>query len=404
MTLEWSHLVPLPTQQRFWFGPVVADDLPTGALVEEIDRSMTETTTGWPLLLLEARLVVSGVPCQVRLAAFYTFGQHGAHALVRAETQEDLDTARPELQRILLEGRPDFRGPLVSIEQFLGAQVLPEHIPAHADARAAQLLERLMIDRPDSEALLTVLGELDALSEPGPLTIYARGRVLDALGQRDRALECFEEAAAKDPGLAEAHHARGLAYSDLGREGDALAAWEQAIASDPRHIDSRYNAGKARYRRKEFGVALAHWRTAGALAPDDFAIAQKILLAEHALDRDAADSRARLLDIRSRSGDPAIQEQESFVFDQFDVDGRQVLAHEPFPDAARTPADVYRFTVRGEADTVVKIETSELGRRKGTPFVVSLTYEGVSRTVGAMAALPPYPEIRELVRSLIRRP
>jgi tetratricopeptide (TPR) repeat protein len=272
------------------------------------------------------------------------------------------------------------------------------------DIQAAEIDRRVRSQPAASAAFTAALAEIDALPEPGPVTAIIRGRLFVDLGLMLDAAKAFEQAVALAPDLADAHYELGLAYAYAGREGEALRAWRAAAEADPRHFDALFNAGQAHYNRGELEAALEMWRRAVDVDPQSFDALKKVVQAEVALGRDAAETRARLFEVWRASPRADVRGQRFYVFDQLDVEGMRVMALQPLADPMPKDADVMAFAVEGAPGRTVmqvRIETSEYGRERGTPYVISVTSGAGYRVVEGLPALPPYPELREKIRALV---
>ena len=86
-------------------------------------------------------------------------------------------------------------------------------------------------------------------------------------GETAAARRHFEEAAWRDPGLAEAHHQLGLLAAAQGRLGAAAAGFAAAVAANPLHFGALAGAGHAALRLGRVGEAEALYTRALALHP-----------------------------------------------------------------------------------------------------------------------------------------
>lgn len=186
-----------------------------------------------------------------------------------------------------------------------------------------------------------------------------------------------------------------------------MAAWEAAAAIDPAHVDALFNAAQAHYNRKEPAAALALWQRARLAAPDDLEVRKKIVQAQHALGRheEAQQTTAELVSAWRNSDDPRVKQQREFAVDQLDVAGVHVIAYATFDPPPTGFATLFTFRVldgRGKiAPIVVKLETSEVAREAGTPFVLSLDSHGKYQVVGALKSLPPHAELMDIASKLV---
>ena len=96
----------------------------------------------------------------------------------------------------------------------------------------AELIDGILLE---SEAFLALgdhddevralLAELDGCSIDDPTTLCRAGDQYALLGDLDQAVRRFEEAVARDPACADAHHGLGLIYETQGRDQDRLRAF-----------------------------------------------------------------------------------------------------------------------------------------------------------------------------------
>jgi len=87
-----------------------------------------------------------------------------------------------------------------------------------------------------------------------------RGTALARRGRMDEAAALFEQAAAADAGLAEAHYNLGIARRALGRGAEAEACWRRALALKPEFAEARINLGALLLERGEHAAAAAEFR------------------------------------------------------------------------------------------------------------------------------------------------
>jgi tetratricopeptide (TPR) repeat protein len=86
--------------------------------------------------------------------------------------------------------------------------------------------------------------------------LIGKGRALLNLQQPAEALACFEEAAALDPGNAEAFIKKGMALEKLSRWNDAINAYDQAIDADSSDTLAYLYKGGVLSRLEHFDAAL----------------------------------------------------------------------------------------------------------------------------------------------------
>jgi tetratricopeptide (TPR) repeat protein len=171
-----------------------------------------------------------------------------------------------------------------------------KHQPRHADA--LHLLGLIALQAGDPRLATEWLGRSLAVDGTSAPAHCNQGSAFQALGDLDRALDCYRRAILLDPGFAEAHfnhgvvehllnrpslavvsqnaaialkpdfvaayYRRGLALQDLDQPEAALASYDQAIRLEPAHAEAYLNRG----------IVLRHLnRSAAALASYDRALA-----------------------------------------------------------------------------------------------------------------------------------
>jgi tetratricopeptide (TPR) repeat protein len=91
--------------------------------------------------------------------------------------------------------------------------------------------------------------------------------VLRELGRTREAVESFDQALARNPDSADAHHGRGVALRELGQLTDSVAAFDRAIALKPNHAQSHYDRAAALREMGRSEAALEGYDRALALRP-----------------------------------------------------------------------------------------------------------------------------------------
>ena len=99
--------------------------------------------------------------------------------------------------------------------------------------------------------------------------IATSGEVLFDLGRPQDALAAFDQALARNPGIAAAWNNRGLALNQLGRHGEALDSFARAAKLAPGAVEPHNNHGDTLRRLYRHGEALMSFARALALDPDD---------------------------------------------------------------------------------------------------------------------------------------
>jgi tetratricopeptide (TPR) repeat protein len=72
-----------------------------------------------------------------------------------------------------------------------------------------------------------------------------KGFALNGLRRREEAISCFDQALAIDPRLGMAWNNKGIALAGLGRREEAIGCYDQALAMDPRYATAWNNKGNA---------------------------------------------------------------------------------------------------------------------------------------------------------------
>lgn len=115
-----------------------------------------------------------------------------------------------------------------------------------------------LIERPEDAQALRGLAQL----------LSARGYALQGRGELEAAIECYEEALALDPSLAQAHNNLGNAYKACGRTREAVASYRDAIAADDALAEAHLNLGTVLHEAAQIDEAARCYRTALELKPD----------------------------------------------------------------------------------------------------------------------------------------
>jgi tetratricopeptide (TPR) repeat protein len=152
------------------------------------------------------------------------------------------------------------RGFLADAEQTLrrGLEIAPDRATLHADL-AGVIMGRVSGESLDgdpnaptdearrsaAQAALVELREAAKLNKSLPHLFTRIGALYDLLGQQEDARLAFEEAAAIDPGDAEARYLLGSLYLSQRRPQDALAQLESAVELEPLAVSFRLNLATA---------------------------------------------------------------------------------------------------------------------------------------------------------------
>lgn len=116
---------------------------------------------------------------------------------------------------------------------------------------------QLLIEEPDNARALRGLAQL----------LGARGYALQERGELAGAIECYEEALALEPSLAQAHNNLGNAYKASGRAEEAVALYRSAIDADPALAEAHLNLGIALHEAGQLSEAARCYRLALELKP-----------------------------------------------------------------------------------------------------------------------------------------
>ena len=401
--VTFGPLVIKPDEPRRWIDQSVRSELPRGGAVRVGKTVDLETVAGWPLRLVEAeapRPDRSGG----RGPAVRVLHVHGARRGRDRASREPRADGGPR--------QGDRRDPRDRTSRLARRAAGPRRAVGSRAAAAAPVARRHVgagRRRPRAGAL----ARLDAILATGATAELhvRRGGVLLDLKRPGEAEGVFAVALALDPSVEAGWYLRGVALGDLGRHAEAIAAWEDALVRAPDRVDTHYNIAQARFLLKDFEGALAGFRTVERLDPTDFMAGRKIAQCLYALDRHDEGQTARVA-FRERwttSADPRAALISEYVFDQFDGDGFAVHAIETLRPAnpAMYPVLVFRaLELHGNHEHLlpasVSVETSEVARSAGTPFVLSVTAGREYRVIGTARQLPPYSELKCDVVKLLR--
>ena len=394
--VTWGPLIVKPDEPRVWVDQTARADLPRGTKVK-IGRSVDQTTRdGWPLRLVEAEVLTdTNELVELRLCAFFTFMEHAAAVIVRANDRARFEAAGRGILAILGEARPDWRAqPLCLADTW-------DFEAPRANVRSVTKVQPSGADYFEQE-----LARLATLDELGAIDFVQRALSLLALSRAEDALEAARSAIAADPALESAHYVMGVALGTLGRHREAIAAWTAALAVSPR-VDTHYNIGQAHQLLGEHEPALQAFRAARELDPSDVMLLRKIAQCLYALDRydEGAAARADLRRAWSTSQDPRIRMLVEYVFDQFDAGAFRVHGVETLRPRDPSMYTVLAFRAVDAADRplgiAVHVETSDQAKAAGTPFVIGVISRGQFKGIGTLAAMPPYPELKKQVLALL---
>jgi tetratricopeptide (TPR) repeat protein len=101
------------------------------------------------------------------------------------------------------------------------------------------------------------------------LLVYWVGNALFALGHKEAAIACYDQALAIQPDYSKALNNKGTALSALGHKEAAIACYDQALAIQPDDSAALYNKGNALSDLGQNEAAIACYDQALAIQPDD---------------------------------------------------------------------------------------------------------------------------------------
>ncbi len=163
---------------------------------------------------------------------------------------------------------------------------------APQDVYALRLLaSTLREQRRPEEAVALLERSLPQLPRPSALLLNEQGRCLLDLGETEKALACFEAAAARAPQNAEIASMLGLARRRIGDKAGARAAFQTALALNPDDAAAMNGIGNDALEQEDFAAAADWYRRAIAQRPK-FLKAQKNLAYALSLANDVAGARA----------------------------------------------------------------------------------------------------------------
>ena len=128
---------------------------------------------------------------------------------------------------------------------------------------------------------------------PASFEVHAHanlGRILNALGQYEKAEPHLHRATALDPQAKSAHFSLGAALYGQGRYAEALAATRVAIEQDPDFVKAHFNLGVILSALERFEEAELHLRRAIALNPQDMDASQELAEVLFRMGQDAQDN------------------------------------------------------------------------------------------------------------------
>jgi len=142
--------------------------------------------------------------------------------------------------------------------------ILESH-PSHPNALLLRAVIELQTGR--AGAAIASLGRLIAADDTRPAAHALLGDALLALERPVEALESYETALRRDPGLASAQYGRGGALLELGRMHEAVAEFDRVLARQPGDADAWYKRGNALFGGRQMAAAVESYDRALTLRP-----------------------------------------------------------------------------------------------------------------------------------------
>jgi len=273
---------------------------------------------------------------------------------------------------------------------------------------ALDLLEMALAQKDEPVALATALIALDRMARQKPdhaLTHFASGRILMIMGKYQLAMGAMRVALGCEPDLVEAHYFEGVCHWMLGFDDLALDKFAICRRLAPTEMEPYYDAAQIHANRGESERALELFDWASDLAPSDFGCKKKLLQSQIRLGLWDAARKTRHELFEMRRTDPAWSDIESFVLDQFEVEGRDVVVIETFfPRGDPQVGMSFVVTDGGKLAFTVNLESSVALRAAGFAWVL-VAQEGHARinTELTYDQWPPYPLLRQDARAVIAR-
>lgn len=152
---------------------------------------------------------------------------------------------------------------------------------------------------------------------------------------------------------------------------------------------------------------MADFRSALDLAPGDVPIQRGLIQSLYALGRygEGEAARQRLRKSLLSSTDPRTRFIEEYVFDQLAGSGFFVQASETVRPRDPSFFALLRFRAYDAAErplpASVVVETSDLAKQAGTPFVLAVQTGPQFRIIGSAKTLPPYAALKQTVLDLL---
>lgn len=400
-SLRYGPLILRPDEPQAWIEASARRDIPPGSRVWLGPAAEIETETGWALHLVEAEVSgPQGEPIESRLLAFYAFLEHAAVALVSIPDRSHIAGLRDSLLVLLRSARPDWRAEPVCLAEAWDLQPPSDSTAGQASPPAPPPHPAAPDEPQDPTAAMPPFPAKTA----APL---ADAHQLLASQEPAAALLALEQVQAQAGPSAATHYLRGLALSALGRHLEAIAAWQAAVQLQPTHRDATYRLALAHFQSADYAQALAGLQRALQLAPSDLPCQKRLIQSLYALGRhgEGEAARERFRHTLQSSRDPRARFIEEYVFDHLTGPGFVVQVSETVRPRDPTFYALLRFAAYDSAGrplpASVIIETSDLAKQAGTPFVLAVQTGAQFRVLGSAKTLPPYAALTQKALELL---
>ena len=152
-------------------------------------------------------------------------------------------------------------------EAVRSAQADPSASPIDRAVSAAILSQRQGNIEEAIEKWRAVAGVADGTdAELGARAWFSIGYLHGKESRHQEAVDAYDKAIRRKPGMAKAYHNRGVMKRHLRRYEDAIADYDEAIKRDPNYAKAYYNRARARFTLGYKDEALRDFKRARALA------------------------------------------------------------------------------------------------------------------------------------------
>lgn len=231
---------------------------------------------------------------------------------------------------------------------------------------------------------------------------------------------------AQDPSpaqMAEAEKAFETAnkFQEKRKYAEALTHYKRALAILPDDPAILFNGGMAAFATKDYSGAAAMWKKLKTVDPNDWHARAKLIQVYQALNKTAErDAERTELFAMWHKGEPAeLKEQIEYCRDQFEVNGKQVMAFEHF-ELKGNRALRYVFSILDKTGKAEEFRIS-LGSYNMTNYIWRESQNpkpkegerlfhldgyfkgGLHATYGMYFPEPTYDQIREIVVKILER-